>query len=207
MEESPEDPPQPEVFASTSQVTGGLAVGNVSPLLVIRTATDPLSYVGTLRGLVRQRAPTLALDSVMTMDDRVMTSLAKPRLYATVLGSFGVCALLITGVGLFGVISFNVSQRTREIGVRCALGAAVHDIVGFIVRQTLWIVAIGLAIGFAMALSGTRILSSFLYGISRYDPLTFAEVGVAILLVAIVACLLPARRAAKISPLTAIRAR
>ena len=97
----------------------------------------------TLRSLVHEQAPTLALDSVMTMEDRVMTSLERPRLYAVVLAWFGVFALLVAGVGLFGVLSFSVAQRTREIGVRSALGAQARDIVALVLDQALWIVGVG----------------------------------------------------------------
>jgi ABC-type antimicrobial peptide transport system permease subunit len=142
----------------------------------------------------------------MTMEDRVMTSLEKPRLYAVVLAWFGVFALLIAGVGLFGVLSSSVAQRTREIGVRSALGAQTRDIVGLVLRQTLWIVGVGVAIGLTAALVGVRMLSAFLYGISPHDTLTFIAVPVVILAVAAVACLVPARRAARVDPLTALRA-
>jgi putative ABC transport system permease protein len=135
-----------------------------------------------------------------------MTSLAKPRLYAVVLAWFGVFALLIAGVGLFGVLSFSVAQRTREIGVRSALGAQAHDIVALVLRQMLWIVGIGVLLGLAATLSGVRLLSVVLYGISAHDPLTFVAVPIVIVVVATVACVVPARRAAKVDPLTALRA-
>jgi putative ABC transport system permease protein len=199
-----EAPPQPEVFASFKQV---VLYGNVDPILVVRTTADPTGYVFTLRSLVQEQAPTLAVDSVMTMEDRVMTSLERPRLYAVVLALFGAFALLIVGVGLFGMLSSSVAQRTREIGVRSALGAQARDIVTLVLRQTLWIVGVGVAIGLAAALVGVRTLSAFLYGISSHDPLTFIVVPIVIVAVAAVACFLPARRAARVDPLTALRAR
>ena len=103
-------------------------------------------------------------------------------------------------------LSFSVAQRTREIGVRSALGAKVHDIVALVLRQALWIVGVGVAIGLAAALAGVRLLSAFLYGISPRDALTFVAVPITIVGVAAVACLVPARRAAKVDPLTALRA-
>jgi putative ABC transport system permease protein len=123
-----------------------------------------------------------------------------------VLAWFGVFALLIAGVGLFGALSFSVAQRTREIGVRSALGAQTHDIVTLVLRQMIWIVGIGVLFGLAAALAGGRLLSAFLYGLSPHDPLTFVAVPVVIVVVAAVACLVPARRAAKVDPLTALRA-
>jgi putative ABC transport system permease protein len=206
MREDVESSLQPEIFASAKQITTASTNLSLDPILVIRTAADPTAYVSTLRRLVQQEAPALALESVMTMEDRVMTSLAKPRLYAVVLAWFGVFALLIAGVGLFGVLSFSVAQRTREIGVRSALGAQAHDIVALVLRQMLWIVGIGVLLGLAATLSGVRLLSVFLYGISAHDPLTFVAVPIVIVVVATVACVVPARRAAKVDPLTALRA-
>jgi putative ABC transport system permease protein len=206
MRQDVDSPPQPEIFASMKQVTTQSTNLGFDPILVIRTAADPTTHVPTLHRLVKEEAPTLALDSVMTMEDRVMTSLAKPRLYAVVLAWFGVFALLIAGVGLFGVLSFSVAQRTREIGVRSALGAQARDIVTLVLRQTLWIVGIGVLFGLVAALSGVRLLSAFLYGISPHDALTFVAVPIVIVAVAAIACLVPARRAARVDPLTALRA-
>jgi putative ABC transport system permease protein len=203
-QDSVDAPLQPEIFASFKQIVP-TGIRNFDPILVVRTTADPTTYVSTLRGLVHEQAPALALDSVMTMDDRVMTSLARPRLYAVVLAGFGVFALLVAGVGLFGVLSFSVAQRTREIGVRSALGAQAHDIVALVLGQALWIVGIGVPIGLAAAVAGVRLLSAFLYGISPHDALTFVAVPIVIAAVGAVACLVPARRAAKVDPLTALR--
>jgi putative ABC transport system permease protein len=108
-------------------------------------------------------------------------------------------------VGLFGVLSFSVAQRTREIGVRSALGAQAHDIVALVLRPALWIVGIGVLVGLAAGAAGVRLLSAFLYGISAYDALTFVAVPIVIVAIAAIACLVPARRAAKVDPLTALR--
>jgi putative ABC transport system permease protein len=198
-------PLQPEMFASLKQIMPA-SISNFDPILVLRTTADPTMYVSTLRGLVHQQAPTLALDSVMTMEDRVMTSLARPRLYAVVLGWFGLFALLVAGVGLFGVLSFSVAQRTREIGVRSALGAQPRDIIGLVLGQAFRIVAIGVLSGAGAALAGVQLLSAFLYGISPRDPLTFIAVPVVIVAAAAIACLVPALRAIKVDPLKALRA-
>jgi predicted permease len=204
-QDSLEAPLQPEIFASIKQILPS-SVRNFDPILVVRTTADPMKYVSALRSLVQEQAPTLALDSVMTMEDRVMTSLAKPRLYAVVLAWFGMFALLVAGVGLFGVLSFSVAQRTREIGVRSALGAQVHDIVALVLHQALWIVGIGVLIGLGAALAGVQLLSAFLYGISPHDILTYVAVPIVIVAIAAIACLVPACRAAKVDPLTALRA-
>ncbi len=207
MRQDVNSPPQPEIFASMKQVTTRSTNLGSDPIFAIRTATDPTTYAPILQQLVKEEAPTLALDSVMTMEDRVTTSLATPRLYAVVLAWFGVLALMIAGVGLFGVLSFSVAQRTREIGVRSALGAQTRDIVALVLRQMLWIVGAGLLFGLAAAAFGIRLLSAFLYGISPHDALTFVAVPIVIIAVAGVASLVPAWRAARVAPLTALRAR
>ena len=203
-QDSLEAPVEPEIFASLKQILPS-SLRNLDPILVLRTTADPTTYVSTLRKLVHEQAPTLALDSVMTMEDRVMTSLEKPRLYAVVLAWFGMLALLVAGVGLFGVLSFSIAQRTREIGVRSALGARAHDIVALVLRQALWIVSIGMLVGLGTALAAGRLLSAFLYGISAHDVVTFIAVPIAIVAIAAIACLIPARRAAKVDPLVSLR--
>jgi predicted lysophospholipase L1 biosynthesis ABC-type transport system permease subunit len=204
-QDSLQAPLQPEIFVSLKQILPS-SVRNFDPILVVRTTADPTKYVSALRSLVHEQAPMLAPDSVMTMEDRMMTSLAKPRLYAVVLGWFGMFALLVAAVGLFGVLSFSVAQRTREIGVRSALGAQAHDIVALVLHQALWIVSIGVLVGLGAAVAAVRLLSSFLYGISPHDALTFVGVPIVIVAIAAVSCLVPARRAARVDPLTALRA-
>ena len=197
---------QPELFASFTQIAP-VGIRNFDPILVIRTAADPASYVPTLRTLVREEAPAMALDSVMTMEDRVMTSLARPRLYAAVLVGFAVFALLIAGVGLFGVLSYSVALRTREIGVRTALGAQARDIVWLVLGQAAVIAVIGIAVGLWTSFAGSRYLSAFLYGVDPHDAVSFGAVSALLLVVTIAACLVPARRAARVDPLQALRGR
>jgi putative ABC transport system permease protein len=203
-QDSLEAPVQPEIFVSLTQILPS-SIRSFDPLLVIRTTGDPATYVSALRTLVHEEAPTLALDSVMTMEDRVMTSLEKPRLYAVVLAWFAMFALLVAGVGLFGVLSFSVAQRTREIGVRSALGAQMRDIVALVLHQAFWMVGIGMLVGLGAALAGVRVLSAFLYGIRPLDALTFVALPIVIVAIAAIACLIPARRAAKVDPLAALR--
>jgi putative ABC transport system permease protein len=197
------DAPQAEVFIPFRQIGCTNAVPD--PIVLVRTAADPSPYAPMLRDLLREQAPSLALDSVMTMDDRVMTSLARPRTYALLLGGFALFALAIAGVGLFGVLSYSVAQRTREIGVRTALGAQTHDIVRMIFRQGLVIAGTGAALGLLMSAVAVRALSAFLYGVAAYDAASFFLVPLVLAAVAVVACLVPARRAASIDPLRALR--
>ena len=192
-----------EVFASYRQMSNRLV--NASLIVVMRTAGEPGAQVPALRAAVRELDPGLAIDSVMTMEDRVMTSLARPRTYAVLLSAFGVFALLIAGVGLFGVLSYSVAQRSREIGVRSALGAQPRDIVAMVMRQGLAIAAAGLAVGLSLAYALGGYVGSFLYGVTRYDGWSFAIVAATLMAVSVVACAVPARRAAQVDPLTVLK--
>jgi ABC-type antimicrobial peptide transport system permease subunit len=158
-----------------------------------------------IRTIVREQAPTLVLDSVMTMDERLMSSLARPRAYALVVGGIAASALAIALVGLFGVLSYSVAQRSREIGVRTALGARPGDVVVLVLRTGMTITAAGLAVGLAGALAAGQSLSRILYGVSPFDPVTFVTVPVVLILAAALACVAPARRAASIDPIRALR--
>jgi ABC-type antimicrobial peptide transport system permease subunit len=140
------------------------------------------------------------------MDDRVAATLLKPRLYAVLLTVFAVFALAIAGVGLFGVLSYTVALRAREIGVRAALGAQVSDIIGLVVGQSVTIAGAGLTAGLIASFWLSRALGTFLYGITAHDGLSFIVVAVALLLVAVVASIVPARRAARVDPVKALRA-
>jgi putative ABC transport system permease protein len=196
------DTAQPEMFTSYRQL------GDVMPasvILIARTHGDPVALAPALRSLVREEAPTLVLDSVMTMEDRLMSSLARPRTYAVVLGGFALFALAIAAVGLFGVLSYSVAQRTREIGVRTALGARTSDVVALVIKQGTVITAAGLAVGLAAAAVLVQSLSRILYGVQPYDAMTFTAVPAMVAAVAALACVVPAIRATRIDPLRALR--
>src|SRR5262249_26708295 len=138
-------------------------------------------------------------------ETRLMTSLARPRLYAILLDGFAGFSFLIAGIGLFGGLSYNVAQRRREIGVRTALGATPRDIAGLIMKQGTLMIVAGLGLGFLMAASAGGFLSGFLFGVTPADPATFVVVGAAMLTAGIPACAIPARRAAKVDPIDALR--
>ncbi len=192
-----------EVFLPLAQV--GCANALSQAVIVLRTAGDPLAYAAPLRRAVRDEQPSIAVDSLMTMDDRVLRALAKPRLYAVVLGGFAAAAVAIAALGLFGVLSYIVAQRSREIGVRTALGAQPSDIVRLVLRQVAAVVAGGIAIGFAAAFALGRALTTILYGIDAHDATSFLAVAIVLTLVAAAACVVPARRAARMDPLDALR--
>jgi putative ABC transport system permease protein len=198
--DSPVDPIHPELYATTGQLNGF-----PPQFLTVRTEGDPAALATDLRAIVRSASRNAALDQVMTMEGRVRTSLARPRLYAVLIGGFSSFAVLIAAIGLFGGLSYGVTQRTREIGVRTALGATPRDIIALVVKQGAVMTVVGLAIGLGGAAASVRYLARFLFGVTPFDPATFAVVGVALLFVAMIACAIPARRAARIDPITALR--
>lgn len=141
----------------------------------------------------------------MTMDARVGTSLARPRLYAVLLGSFAFFALAVAGVGLFGALAYSVAQRSREIGVRTTLGATPGTIVRMVVGQGLRIAVAGIVLGLVTSFILARSLAAFLYGVQPHDAASFALVPVLLVLVALAACVVPARRAARVDPLRVLK--
>ena len=143
--------------------------------------------------------------NVRTLEDVVGASVALRRLTLVLLGSFAGVALLLAAIGLYGVIAYVVTQRTREFGIRFALGASRRDVFRLVLGRGMRLVAIGLVLGMAGALNLTHMLTNLLYGIKPNDPLTFASVALLLLGVALFACWLPARRAAKIDPMEALR--
>ncbi|HEX9366317.1 MAG TPA: FtsX-like permease family protein, partial [Vicinamibacterales bacterium] len=174
--------------------------------VVVRTRSDPRALVPSLRAIVREAAPGAPVDSIQTMEDLVSGSLSRPRLYAVLLGTFAAFALAIAGVGLFGVLSYSVAQRAREIGVRTALGAQVGDIIRLVVGQSMAIAGAGVATGLVVSfwLAGT--LKTFLYGVTPHDAVSFGIVAAVLLLVSVLASIVPARRAARVDPVTVLRA-
>jgi hypothetical protein len=202
------DAPLPEVYYPVSHrpdAGSQQQLRGATLMIVVRTSTDPRGVIPALRDIAQNVAPTAPLESVMTMRDRVADSLAKPRLYAVLLGAFALFALLIAAVGLFGVLSYSVAQRAREIGVRSALGAQVRDIVGLVLRQSMAIALTGLAAGVVASFWITRALQQFLYGVTSHDALSFAFVAVVLLLAAAIATIVPAKRAASVDPVSVLR--
>jgi ABC-type antimicrobial peptide transport system permease subunit len=150
--------------------------------------------------------PDLPIENVRTLEDIRDRSLARPRLTAMLLGVFAALALLVTIAGITGVIATSVSQRTQEFGVRMALGASQHRVLGMVLRQGIALVGFGLAIGLGAALALSRVLQAYLYRTAPTDPLTFAGVAAAFVLAGALACLGPAWRATRVDPMTALRA-
>jgi putative ABC transport system permease protein len=199
-----DSPPLPEVFLTAQQVSPSWL--NTNPFLVIRADRDPASLAPTLRALVRDQDPLLALDNLMTMEERVMGSLARPRLYAVLLGAFAAFALAIVAVGLFGVLSYSMAQRSKEIAVRSALGASPGRIVRIVLGQTALVAGAGLSVGLLAASLLTTYLSKLLYGVRPRDTLVYVAVAGVVALTAGVASVIPARRSAKVDPWRVLRA-
>lgn len=195
--------PQPEMFVSLDQLRG---VNHGSQAyVVLRTAGDPVDYVPALRTALRDEDPALALEAVMTMDERVGASLAQPRMYATLLAGFAAFALLIAAVGLFGVLSHSVAQRSRELAVRTALGASRAVVVGVAVKQIAAALVAGLALGLVAAAALSNTLAPYLYGVPARDWLSFGAAPVVLLAAGLAAAVAPARRVARTDPLAVLR--
>ena len=173
--------------------------------LVLRTNGDPLSIVGAVRKEVQSIDPEQPIAAVRPMAEWVNSSVAEPRYRTTLLSLFAALAMVLAATGIYGVMSYSVTQRTHEIGVRMALGARSFDVLKLVVRQGMVLVVIGVALGLAGAFALTRVMSSLLFGITTKDPITFAAVAALLTFVAFIACYVPARRATKVDPLVALR--
>ena len=172
---------------------------------LIRTGSDPLVVAKAAQTAIREIDPQITFASVQLMDRVVSGSLFSERVGSFLLGTFSLTALLLAALGIYGVMANAVSQRTNEIGIRMALGAQTDDVLQLVMGRGLMLTAMGLGLGLAAALAFTRFLRSFLYGISPTDPWTFAVLTLVLATVALLACWLPARRATKIDPMTALR--
>jgi predicted permease len=171
----------------------------------IRTALEPSALASAARQLIESVDGGLAVSKVTTLADTLSASLLRERAMATLGSLFGLLALLLASVGLYGVLAYAVTQRTREIGIRIALGAPGRQVRRLVLRQGMRWVAAGVGAGFVGSLALTRFLSSQLFGVSPADPATFVCVTVFLGVVALLACWLPARRAARIDPMEALR--
>ncbi len=192
--------PQSEIFLLAHQGYNLPSELNV----VVRTGREPGKLAPSVRSLVAELEPMAALD-VATLRSRVTASVSQPHFTASLLLAFALLALTLAATGLYGVLSYNVSQRRREIGVRAALGASRRDIVGLVLRQGLAVTGLGLVLGVACATAVTRLLEKLLFGVTPLDGVAFAAAPTLLLAVALVACLVPARQAAAVSPAEALR--
>ncbi|MFP5261703.1 MAG: ABC transporter permease [Blastocatellia bacterium] len=191
--------PAPEMYVPHSQQSWPFLT------LVIRTTSDPMAMAGAARAQVLAVDKDQPVSSVKSMEGMVSASIAQPRFYLLLLGIFAALALTLAAVGVYGVLSYSVTQRMHEIGIRMALGAKPFDVIRLVVGQGLVLSLAGVAVGLVGAYVFTRLMSSMLYGVSATDPVTFAALAVLLMAVALLASYVPARRATKVDPMVALR--
>lgn len=189
----------------TDEIYGPLAQNPNGSFLLVRTLSDPMSMARLMRDVVHQVDPQTAVDQVKTLEQVRDDSVASPRLTAVLLGLFAALALIITAAGITGVMALAVTQRTREIGIRMALGATRARILAMVMRQGMTLVLLGLAVGVIGALILNRLMAALLFDTPAADPATFAAVSLLLIAVAASACLMPALRATGIDPMLSLR--
>jgi putative ABC transport system permease protein len=175
-------------------------------VLQVRASRPGAIPAATFRDLVHDLDPLLPPPTIASLEDDMRIVLLPAQLAAGLLGAFGLLALLIASVGIYGVASYEVAQRTRELGIRSALGATARDLIELVVRQSMRVVVIGGVVGLAFALGAARLLTTQLYGVRATDPVTFLAMPLFLATVAMVATLVPARRATRVDPVEALRA-
>jgi putative ABC transport system permease protein len=188
----------PAIYYPSVGVTAAMGI-------VVRTDAPPTSVLATVRQKVHDLDPSLPISSVRTMDEWVSSNAAQPRLNAILLAVFAAVAMLIAAIGIYGVLAYSVNQRTREIGLRMALGSPRGQVLRLIVREGMTVGAIGIGAGLAGSLALSRVLGSLLFEIPVRDPLTYVAVAAALAVVALAACVLPARKASRVDPMVALR--
>lgn len=203
VQDAVDSPAQPEIFSSADQLSQTVFSGN--PILIARTAGDPAAYVAALRAAVREEDSAIALDGIMTMDQRVAESVSRPRVYAVLLGGFAAFALIIAAAGLFGVLAHSVTQRARELAVRAALGATRASVIGTALKQMAMAMIAGLIVGLAASVVLANNLAPFIYGVATTDWISFGFAPIVLLAAAAIACIVPARRVARTNPVEVLR--
>jgi ABC-type antimicrobial peptide transport system permease subunit len=170
-----------------------------------RTDGDPAKLAGSMREAVQAIDPTQPVSNVKTLSDMVSNSLAPRRFIVTVLGFFAGVALLMAVLGLYGVISYSVAQRTQELGIRMALGAQRRDVLGLVIGQGMRLAALGAVIGLLASIAASRVLRNQLFQVSAFDPLTFSAMAAVLICAALLASYVPAQRATRVDPTDALR--
>jgi putative ABC transport system permease protein len=173
--------------------------------LYVRASVSPETLIASVRHEIQSLEPNLPVPNIQTVTSTLGTSLYGPRIGAWLLSAFGGLGVLLAAVGIYGVLSFSTSRRTREMGIRLALGATARDVFALIIRDGMVLVAVGIVIGLAAGLAGARLLATFLYGVTTSDVPTFMVTTVLLAGVALGACAIPARRAMRVHPITALR--
>jgi putative ABC transport system permease protein len=197
--DSPAKEPYPQMFFADHQ----LLQRQMS--FAVRTANDPAATMGAIRRAVAEVDAALPVANLRTMSESFSNAMARPRVNLTLLAVFAAVAVLLAALGIYGVVSYAVAQRTRELGIRVALGASAHDVERLVVRQGMTPVGIGVLVGLIAALAATRVMQSLLYGVRPTDPITLASVTVVLAVIAFLASWIPARRATRVDPMVALR--
>ncbi len=196
----PAVPPRPEIYQPFTQNSF------TSMAFVVRTAGDPTTLVPALRSAVSRLDPAQPISRVSTMDEHVARSLSRPHFMSTLTSAFGGLALLLSVVGIYGVMAYSVAQRTREIAIRSALGARQRDVLRLVLVKALWLAVAGVTGGLVAAAALTRVLAGQLFGVAPSDPVTYVSVATLLIVVALVAGAIPAARAMRIDGTLALRA-
>jgi putative ABC transport system permease protein len=194
------DDPYPQLYLPLAQTP------QRSMLLLARTSGDPAALAGPIRRAVVALDSDLPVSDIRTLDDRLQQSIAQPRVSMMLLGIFAMMALVLAAVGIYGVLSYTVTQRTRELGIRMALGAESNSVMRMVIREAMAPALIGVLLGLIGAWGATRLMATLLFGVSATDPATFTVVALFLMAVALVASWVPARRATRVDPLIALRA-
>jgi len=191
--------PKPELYFPYSQYPGTFMT------LVVRTALEPVNAISAIRNQVLSLDPDQPIFDIKTMDERLSSSVAVNRFVMLLIGAFAGLATILAAVGIYGVIAYTVSQRTHEIGVRMALGASAHDVVGLVMARGFKLVVSGMGIGIAGALALSRVMESLMFEVSTTDPMMFAIISAVLAAVAMLSCFMPAYKAVRIDPMIALR--
>lgn len=194
--------PPPTIFLPFRQLDGRNAA---DAHFVVRFSRDPAALAGAVHAAVRDVDPNLPVFNLRTQQEQIDRLFTQERLFAQLCTFFGGIALLLAAVGLYGLMSYAVVRRTGEIGLRMALGALPGQVLRMILRESLLLVAVGAVLGLGGAFAATRLIATMLFGLSPADPVTYGAVTALLVLVAALACLIPARRAARVDPMTALR--
>jgi hypothetical protein len=194
-----------EMYLAHAQLPEHIGGAPRGMTLVVKTGGNPAAFAGQLREAIRGIDRNLPVSDVRTMDDVAAAALAQPRFVTFLLAVFAVTALALAAIGIYGTISLLVSERTQEMGIRLALGADRPTILKLVLGQGLVLTAMGLAAGLAGAVILTRTLSGLVYGVGTLDPITFVAVPALLAAIALLACVIPARRAASVDPITTLR--
>lgn len=194
---------EPAIYTPYAQ--SGQAWKRWSEIVVKTTGAPAPAFAAQCKAMIWKTDPLIPVTDIRPMSQFLAVSLAEQRFNTLLLGIFAGLALLLAGVGLYGVLAFLVTQRTREIGIRVALGAQARDVMRLVLRQGLALSLAGILLGICLSLAGTRVLTGLLYGVSPNDPATFAALALLLVLVALLACIVPARRALKVDPIVALR--